>query len=336
MEPNREGICGNFLIFDYRSFTKNESQTRPGTSHEIQNLERFAGLLSLKPHVFLDLTKRELQKTLAYIANPPKYRPNFISVDIWNARIKPDHKMIFVAVISHGNADSFLTTDGELFRDTDFDSYLNEDRCHLMRGKPKIIFLNKCRTKGDSHESLTFDFDAMEGDENSFNDSSTSSNSLYIYSCSMGTPSLSSTDTGSLIISALPKEYEKYGRGKEFRKFWQIFRLQMIKEVNMKIQDIPKFATMTQCITTERDSLLGDIYFPQTGLMTASDCLEEMEVEPSLDLNIHKASCGILNASVVEEKPKSNRLKFLRRVKTPRILRPHGQKKDRLKWLLRH
>ena len=304
MEPNREGICGNLLIFVYQSFTE-KFRTRPGTSHEIHNLERFAGLLSLKPHVFLDLTKRELQKTLDHIANPPKDRPNSISDEIWNARIKPDHRMIFVAVISHGDAGSFLTTDGKLFRDTDIDWYLNEDRCHLMRGKPKIIFLDKCRTKGeDSRESLAFDSDAMRGDENIFNGSSTSSNLLYIYSCSMGTPSLS-TDTGSLIISALPKGYENYGRGKEFRKFLQIFRSKMIKEVNMKIQDIPEYANTTQCITTERDSLLGDIYFPQTVLMTASDCLEEMEVEPSLDLNVHKVSCGILSASVMAEKPRS-------------------------------
>ena len=336
MELNSEGFVGNFLIFVNRRFTGRESLTRHGALNEVRNLKKFAGMLSLKPHVFLDLSKRELQKTLAYIANPPKDRPNHVSEEIWNARIKPDHKTIFVAIVSHGNTDSFLTSDLENFRDTDIDSYLDEDICPLMKGKPKIIFLNKCRIKGEiTHGTTVFNSDAMRGDENIFNGSS-SSNFLHLYSCSRGTPSFRGTETGSFIISALPKEYEKYGRGKEFRKFIQIFRLRMIKEVNIKIQEDPGCANTTQCITTERDSLLGDIYFPQAVLMTASDCLEEMEVEASLDLNIHKASWGVLTTSVVEEKPKSDRLRFLRRMKTPRIFRPHGQRMDRLKWLLRH
>ena len=336
MELNSEGFVGNFLIFVNRRFTGRESLTRHGALNEVRNLKKFAGMLSLKPHVFLDLSKRELQKTLAYIANPPKDRPNHVSEEIWNARIKPDHKTIFVAIVSHGIIDSFLTSDLENFRDTDIDSYLDEDICPLMKGKPKIIFLNKCRIKGEiTHGPTLFNSDAMRGDENIFNGSS-SSNFLHLYSCSSGTPSFRGTETGSFIISALPKEYEKYGRGKEFRKFIQIFRLRMIKEVNIKIQEDPGCANTTQCITTERDSLLGDIHFPQAVLMTASDCLEEMEVEASLDLNIHKASWGVLTTSVVEEKPKSDRLRFLRRMKTPRIFRPHGQRMDRLKWLLRH
>ena len=335
MHLNSEGYCGNMLIFVFRDFNESKSLTRRGAFIEIQNLKKFARLLSLKPRVFFNLSKREMQKTLAYIANPPKDRPAYVSEEIWNARIKPDHSTIFVAVVSHGNADSFLTTDGELFRDTDIDSYLDEDHCLLMKGKPKTIFLNKCRTKGvDGHETPVFDSDTMRGDEIIINGYS-ALNFLHIYSCSMGTPSLSSIDTGSLIISALSKEYEKYGEGKEFRKFIQIFRSQMIEEVNTKVQD-SRYANTTQCITTERDSLLKDIYFPQTVSMTASDCLEEMEVEPSFDFNIHKASWGSLNPSVVEDKPKNNRLKFLRRMKTPRVLRPHGQKMDRLKELLRH
>ena len=337
MHLNSEGYCGNMLIFVFGDFTERKSLTMPtrrGAFIEIQNLKKFAQLLSLKPRVFFNLSKQEMKDTLTCIANPPKDRPANVYEEIWNARIKPDHSTIFVAVVSHGNSDSFLTADGKLFRDTDIDSYLNEDNCLLMKGKPKTIFLNKCRIKGEvGHETRKSDSDTMRGDEIIVNGFS-ALNFLHIYSCSMGTPSLSNTETGSLVISALSKEYEKYGKGKEFRKFIQIFRSQMIEEVNTKVQNSP-YANTTQCITTERDSLLKDIYFPQTVPMTASDCLEEMEVEPSFDFNIHKASWGSLHPSVVEDKPKNNRLKFLRRMKTPRVLRPHGQKMDHLKELLR-
>ncbi|KAI6653571.1 Caspase-2 isoform X1 [Oopsacas minuta] len=329
MQLNSEGYCGNAIIFVMYEFT--ETKRREGALLECRNLEEFTRKLFLKPCVFMNATEGEIQMALNFIANPPEIRPSFIPENIWQARILPNHKAILVAIVSHGNTNSFLTADEKLFPDNKIDLYLNETYCPLMRGKPKIIFFNKCRTEAeDVYETIStqpnttspvFDSNGMREHENNFNDSSTFNDFIHIYSCSMGTSSLRSKITGSLILSALPDEYELYGRDKEFRKFLQIFRTRMIIKVNKKVQNEPKFANVTQCITTEHDSLLGDIYFPQAGPMTGSDCesLEEMEVEHPVDLICPKELWEISDPSDYamdsEIMPKSNRLQFFRRIK---------------------
>ena len=265
MQPNTGGYIGNAIIIVTQRFG---NEVRHGALKDVENLQKFSRMLSLKPRVFFDLKASEINNVMDVITKPPLKRPPCLSDYIWESRIMPDHKTILVAVVSHGRADSFLTADRKLYSIRNLYSFLNEHDCSLMRGKPKIIFSNKCGTKGgDAYGSPVYHSDVMRIDENIFNGSSTSSNFLHISSCSMSTLSLSSTDTESSILSALPKEYEKYGRGKEFRKFFQIFRSRVINGVNMKVQYIPGYATATQCITTELDSLLRDIYFPQTGLM---------------------------------------------------------------------
>ena len=280
MQPNKDGYIGNCIIIVPQRFG---NEVRHGAKKDIESLQKLSRMLSLQPRVFSDLKASDIHSMMGIITKPPDKRPPCLSEDIWKSRIMPDHKVILVVIVSHGKTDSFLTADLKLFPVRKLYSFLNEDNCSLMRGKPKIIFFGKCGTKGgDVYETPLLDSDVMNGVENIFNSSSTFSNFLHIYSCSMGTLSLSGTDTESFIISALTKEYEKYGEGKEFRKFIQIFRSQMIEEVNIKVQDSFRYANTTHCITTERDSLLGDIYFPQTGLMAgSSDCesLEEMEVE---------------------------------------------------------
>ena len=290
MQPNRDGYIGNAIIIATKTFG---NEVRHGTLKDVENLMKFSRMLSLKPRVFVDLKADEIHNMMDVITRPPHERPS----DLSESRIMPEHSAILVIVVSHGKADSFLTTDGKLFPVRKLYSFLNEDNCLLMRGKPKIILMNKCGTKGgDVYGTPVFDSDVMSGGENIFNGASTFSNFLYISSCSIDTLSHSSTETGSFVISALLKEYEKYGRGKEFRKFIQILRLQMIKEVNIKVQDSPGYANATQCITTELDSLLWDICFPQTVLMAgSSDCesLEDMEVEttPNLDDDEMEVQC---------------------------------------------
>ena len=106
----------------------------------------------------------------------------------------------------------------------------------------------------------------------------------------------------------------------------------------MKVQYIPGYATATQCITTELDSLLRDIYFPQTGLMAgSSDCesLEDMEVETTPISTLSQNACDDemeMQCSCEERLPKSKHL--LRRIamrmkmykKAHHTYRPGGHK----------
>ncbi|KAI6661264.1 hypothetical protein LOD99_10085 [Oopsacas minuta] len=326
MLPNKEGYCGNAIIFVMHETSEGKPD---GALIERENIEKFASMLSLKPFVFMNAKMKEIEKGLACITNPPAIRPSNVSEDIWKARILPEHKVIMVVVSSHGNMNSFLTADGKPFLDRTIDTYLNETYCPLMIGKPKIILFNKCRTEGGAvYESISpqsnspspvFDSIIMREHENNFNGSSTFSDFLHIYTCSMCTSSLRCRITGSLVLSALPGEYEKYGRNKEFRKFLQIFRTQMIIEVNKKVQNEPNFANVTQCITAEHDSLLGDVYFPQAGLMAGlSDCdsLEDMEVEHAG--KIHDPCFQEMESeSVITKETKSKHLKsrFMSRMK---------------------
>ena len=275
MFVNREGYVGNAIIFVMHKFR--EMSPREGAFCELDNLKKIAGLWSFKPCLFLDATENEITDTLKFITNPPEERPSEISENVWQARILDAHNAILVAVVSHGNVDCFLTADEKYFPDKQIYFYLNENNCRIMRGKPKIILFNKCRIEdpcvasSDLQDSGEHErYDVYFGDR-----SSTNSNFLKIYSCARGTYSLRDTGSGSFFLSALPREYEAYGGGKELRKFLQIFRSRILKETNEKLENkTPAFSRYAQCPTLE-DSLLAEIFFPQS-----CGGLEEMEVEP--------------------------------------------------------
>ena len=277
MRPNKEGYIGNAIIFLNTKLI--------GSCHDQNNLVRTAKLFGFEHHVFRDLSHRQYHDTLYHITNPPSEKTPPISEEVWRARILPEHEAILVVVVSHGNRDCFLTGDGKLFPDKHIDHYLNENECTLMRGKPKIIFFNKCRTEGtvgNGGLSTVSLGGVMEYDMYLSSDSSTHSNFLHIYTCWKGTYSLRRIDIGSFVISRLPEEFEKYGIGKEFRKFIQIFRSRMISEINMGINHSPGYAEATQCVATECDTLLRDIYFPRA---PGPERLEEMEVEHVCEKN---------------------------------------------------
>ena len=253
IRPSKEGYIGNAIIF---------LNTKLNVScHDQNNLVKTAKLLGFEHHVIRDLSQRQYHNTLYHITNPPSEKTSHIPEEVWRARILPEHEAILVIVVSHGNRDCFLTGDGKLFPDKHIDHYSNENECTLMRGKPKVIFFNKCRTEGtggnEGLPSVSLG-GVMEYDTYFSSDSPTNSNFLHIYS----TYSLRRIDIGSFVISRLPEEFEKYGIGKEFRKFFQIFRSRMISEINMRIKHNPGYAEVTQCLTTECDTLLRDIYFP--------------------------------------------------------------------------
>ena len=315
MRPSKEGYIGNAIIFLNTKLS--------GTVHDENNLVETAKMLGFQHHVFRDLSMRQYHDALYFISNPPLEKTPSIPEDVWHARILPEHEAILVVVVSHGNKDCFLTADGRLFPDKHIDLYLNENKCTLMRGKPKIIFFNKCRTEGGGegvptvpqHTDRILSLNgSMEYDTYFGSDSSTYSNFLHIYSSSKGTISLRHIDTGSFVISRLPDEYKKYGTSKEFRKFIQIFRARMISEINMKVKSSPGYLEVTQCVTTECDTLLRDIYFPH---VSGSESLEEMEVEQmdACGKNVWDEPSACLNTAECRKKNGWLNSRFLRRMK---------------------
>ena len=346
MHVNKEGYIGNAIIFVMHKFR--EKDPRQGAFCERDNLIKIAEMWRFKPCVFLDATANEIEETLGFIANPPEERPPQTSEETWLARILPEHQAILVAVVSHGNADYFLTADEVLFPDQDIEFYLNESCCLLLRGKPKIILFNKCRIEEipepplprrslDSEENLKYD--------TYFDNCSTNSNFLKINSCFRGTFSFRDTTNGSLVLSALPNEYEKYGGGMELRKFLQIFSSHMIKEINAKVKNLPGLATRTQCMTVE-DSLLGDIFLPR-GPGPGCEALEEMEVEQShaYAFDVWANRAWVINSSDTPElmnvngtAPEWHRFKprFLRRMsiykKAQHTFKPGGRKSRIKRW----
>ena len=344
MQPNKEGYIGNAIVFVNTQLI--------GSCHDQNNLRAFTKLLGFECHVFPDLTQRQYHDTLYYITNPPSEKAPGISEEVWRARILPEHEAIFIAVVSHGNKDCFLTADGKLFPDSHITLYLNENKCTLMRGKPKVIFFNKCRTDGTGGNGGVSTVQQQQtarvlsvGGEMDYEtylggDSSTHSNFLHINSCSKGTYSLRRIDIGSFVISRLPGEFEKYGIGKEFRKFIQLFRSRMISEINMMVKNSPGFAGVTQCVTTECDTLLRDVYFPQA---PCSESLEEMEVEQSHEMAVcEKNNLEVpnicLNTSKLKNRDSCWKRRLLKRKRKKKSKKYHpvskqGAQKSLLRWL---
>ena len=296
LRRGEDGFCGNALIFVMHEF--NNSNPRKGALKEVKNLKKFAQLLSLKPHVFVNAKKRKVLDTLDYVSNPPEERHPKISDDIWNARVLPSHDAIFVAVSSHGDSKSFLTADESHLRDADIECYLNEESCPLLSGKPKFLFFNKCRTNnGDVYETYIPPSAGSQGMKVDSNECElgpglrsdgtddvdevrtrvSSAHFIRIYTCSDGTVSFRSQDSGSLVISALPEAYESYGRGQDIDMFFRRFRGQSLEEINRKVRMSPGLENATQCINTENNTLTRPLVFPYAS--TEKESCEEMEVE---------------------------------------------------------
>ena len=349
MQLNKEGFIGNAIIFVMHKFKDKDKAPREGALRERKNLIKIAELWCFKPCVFMDATGEEIDETLDFITKPPKERPRQISEEIWEARIQAEHQSILVAVVSHGNADCFLTADEISFPDRDIELYLNESRCRLLSGKPKLILFNKCRifdvsepppdAEPPTRISLGSD-ETLKYDTYLSSNSSTYSNFLKIFSCSRGTYSLRNTHIGSFVLSALPDAYEKYGNGMELRKFFQIFRSHMLKEVHEKVKSRPDLATATQCITVE-ESLLSDVFLPRAAGPRSCESLEEMEVEQSHGNSVRSMGACDVNIgskmNINEIPPKIEvKPRFLRRVrmykKAQHTFKPGGRK-SRIKRL---
>ena len=299
-----EGYCGVAVIF-VMGQDKSGRNTRKGAPRERDNLVAFAEKLSLKPCLIMDATEQEINDTLNCIANPPKIKPPDIADDIWDSRLLPTHGAIFVAVSSHGNSSSFLTADGIEFSEKCIINYFNEDNCPLLRGKPKFLFFNSCRIVENVDEKCSSVSKQMA--EFSRNEilreiepdgaggissriSSTNSNFYIIHSCAKGTLSFRSSDTGSVLISALPEAYEMYGRGRNIYDFFIRLRGQMLRETNQKVRYTEGLENATQCIETN-ETLTRKLIFPSP--CSSKESLEEiMESEQSYQTNEEKTVRG--------------------------------------------
>ena len=250
-----DGSSGIAVIFGYKYFPDKKME-RKGAELEMQNLERFYKLLNLRVHKIMDKTLEETKLALDIITRPDAFQEKDIPKAFWNARLRPEDSILFLAFTSHGNTESIQTSDGKKLNDEDVHKIL---QTRSMANKVKLILFNKCRDLLDNkarHEQA-FPISQIETDGIYSN-----TNMLSIYTSPDGMKSLRSVDSGSLILEHLPSEYEKYGRGLDILNFFKEFNNNVEKVIFGMMRENPGFPpNTTQIVSLENNTLRCKLYF---------------------------------------------------------------------------
>ncbi|XP_071853473.1 caspase-8-like isoform X1 [Apostichopus japonicus] len=120
---------GHCLILTYDEFTEPTLTKREGNEKDKEKLNELFGekVLKFEVHDKYNLNYEETEEVISKIA------------------AKKDHQDCFICcVCSHGDIESFSTTDGRKFKFQDLMDNFKPQNCEGLRGKPKIFFFVTC------------------------------------------------------------------------------------------------------------------------------------------------------------------------------------------------
>ena len=268
------GTSGLAVIFAFEFFTK-DSERREGTEREIENLEHFYDQINLRVHVLRNLDLEMMELALNVITCPDKYKRKYkeIPAEIWNARLRQEDCISFIALTSHGNNTSFQLKDGKQMLDLELEKYFYENNCSILRGCPKLFLYNKCRNYPNVDNSFEIAYElgsltsAIVTDGLGRPSNRVTIPDLHmmsIYTCPEGVKSLRSISEGSLILSELPGAYERYGQGKCLVEFFTDFLNAVGTYIGLKMETVGSAdypVNITQIPSMERNTLRYPLYF---------------------------------------------------------------------------
>ena len=278
-----DGKSGLAVIFAFENFAESKVK-REGTEHEISNLKSLFTKMNLRVHVLRDLKLVQMELALTVITKPDKYKKQNVEERFWHARLTKQDSVIFIAVTSHGDYDCFKVFDDRM-RDRDLEEYFYSDVCSILEGCPKLFLYNKCRdilgverfekanvpdTNCTSETIVTDGFNAH-----------CDKDIVVIYTCAEGVRSLRSPSRGSLVLSKLPRAYEKYGKGQDILDFVNsTLNRKLLREIAEEMQGNDDFPhNVAQIVSVERDTTCKHICF-----------LSPLETDPPLTTQLNPSN----------------------------------------------
>ena len=266
------GKCGLGTILDLSGVSGSA-----GLQENIRNIEMLFTALNLRYNILSNIiNEKELLSALTAITNP--LTP--VATSIMNC-----DSFVFIALISRGDEHKTILPDGEIVLSVLIEQYFNEDKCRLLRGKPKLFLHLKSYTKISVDKKL-IDFQppttpVIEVTDLDGNLSSTNLHTLSYCIYDFGLSSLRTENKGSLVLHYLPRHFESYGHDYDFVSFWKKFLGEMsILQERAKNPENERHPTICSIM---RNRLMCKLFFLPPRVERHED--QDVEVDLSDDLN---------------------------------------------------
>uniref|UniRef100_A0A6J0UEU0 Caspase-7-like n=1 Tax=Pogona vitticeps TaxID=103695 RepID=A0A6J0UEU0_9SAUR len=188
---NRAVIIVNYEFYGTKSSEMLSS--RPGAKKEADRLFKALSNCNFAVRLHYDLTAKEIE-------------------ELYEEECDAEHGDCFVSIISsHGQEGSIFDCEGQPVQLTQIYQTLSSQRCHKLRGKPKIFFIQACRGEDIDH-GVYLQTDSGELQTDCFSHYlSIPENTAVMFACSPGYASFINR-WESMFLKALLEQLEGEGR----------------------------------------------------------------------------------------------------------------------------
>ncbi|XP_049568274.1 caspase-10 isoform X2 [Orcinus orca] len=140
MDRKHRGYC---VVVNNHSFTS--LSKRPGTNKDAECLRRVFQWLGFSVHIYVNVTKGDLEEVLQYFQTHPGHA---------------DGDCFVFCVLTHGKFGAVYSSDGNLIPIRQIMSHFTAQQCPALAHKPKLFFIQACQGE-EIQPSVSIEADAV-------------------------------------------------------------------------------------------------------------------------------------------------------------------------------